>query len=234
MRKFWGYTSNDSYAVGCNGQTIYVYDHEGKELTKFRDIKYVYNAKFYPGKNIFVAKSTGAYFAVYSLDTMSLLQKVKFSKVDASQDDGFCFSMDGKYFYNIERQGSSVHSVISVYDTSNYERIRMFLKEDHRTEPSYIEYDTDGQLFVLGFLRDDTGVICDGFISRFGDNGLTDLYTIPEKEYDDYCSFKNLELAGFAAKTKAMYASRYKDTDMTEIEKQTLPLAELWKKYHTN
>lgn len=34
MPKFWGYVSDEEYAAGCAGSTVYVYDKEGKKLLK--------------------------------------------------------------------------------------------------------------------------------------------------------------------------------------------------------
>ncbi|MCL2817623.1 MAG: hypothetical protein FWD39_04470 [Clostridiales bacterium] len=126
MPSFWGYTKNDKYAVGCTGQTVYVYDDSGKELARFKDIKYAYTPMFCPGDNTFIVKSTGGQLAVYSLDTMQLIRKFRFSEVDGSQDDGFCFSRDGKYFYNIERHIASYNSCLSIYETPSYNRIKQF------------------------------------------------------------------------------------------------------------
>lgn len=41
MRKFWGFYKNESYSVGCNGGTVYIYDSTGTELAKFRDFPYL-------------------------------------------------------------------------------------------------------------------------------------------------------------------------------------------------
>ncbi|MCI9319696.1 MAG: hypothetical protein HFH05_06405 [Lachnospiraceae bacterium] len=231
MRKFWGYISNEEYAVGCTGQTVFVYDREGKELAKFKDIKYGCMAMFSPDGKLFVVKSTGAYFGVYLLDTLRLIYKVKFSDVDGSQDDGYCFSADGKYFYNIERQKKSFNGAISVYTTSDFKRAAMFLDEDKYTEPSWIETGTDGWIYVLGFLRGEDGVICDGFISRFGDNGIEKLCVIPIAEYEYYRSFKKMESYGFTDKAKEMFLLKYTDADMGGIENTPLPLENLWRKY---
>lgn len=231
MRKFWCYVSNETYSVGCTGQTVYVYDKEGKELAKFKDIKYGYKAVFSPTQNIFIVKSTGAYFAVYSLDTMSLIKKVKYSNIDASQDDGYCFSKDGTYFYNIERQKSSTNSAISIYDTSTFERVNIFLEDNQKIEPSYIEYDEHGQIYVFGFLRGDTGVISDGFVSKCNENGLEDVLTISKEDYEYYHNFKSLEIKGFTEKAKEWSGFKYKNVDMTGMENMKFPLSELWKKY---
>ena len=32
MKKFWSYIKNDEYAVGCTGQTVWLFDSEGNVL----------------------------------------------------------------------------------------------------------------------------------------------------------------------------------------------------------
>ncbi len=32
MKNFWGYIKNNRFAIGCTGQTVYVYDDRGNEL----------------------------------------------------------------------------------------------------------------------------------------------------------------------------------------------------------
>lgn len=233
MPKFWGYVSNEEYAIGCTSTTVYVYDKEGKELAQLKNIKYGYTIQLSPKKNCFVVKSTGACFGVYSLDTLSLLKTVRYSRVDGSQDDGYCFSIDGNYFYNIERQRKSTNHAISIYDASNFKRIKMFLEEDKQTEPCYIEMDTDGQLYVLGFLRNENGIIDSGFISKMGDTGLEALYTIPVSEYEEYDSLKSLELFGFTDKKKELFSWEYPDVDTSKIENTIFTLAQLWEQYQS-
>ena len=230
MRNFWSYISNDQYSIGCTGQTVHVYDKEGSELAKFKDLKYAYNAAFCPTKNIFIVRATEAYFAVYSLDTLSLIKKIKFSRVNAAQDDGYCFSADGRYFFDIERHGDSTNSAIAVYDTEKFERRKLWLAEDKVTEPSYIESDSTGQIFVLGFLRGTKVCIRAGFVAKLGEQGLTELREIPEREYDYYRDYKSLELMGFTAKAKQWSGFVYRDVDITDIEKTKRPLAELWER----
>ncbi len=45
MKKFWGFYKNESYSVGCNGGTVYIYDLTGKELAKFNLL--VFSGKSY-------------------------------------------------------------------------------------------------------------------------------------------------------------------------------------------
>ena len=67
MPKFWSLISNGKYKVGCTGQTVYIYDQNGTELAKFKDLPYAYTAAFSPKGDIFVVKSTAGRIAVYSL-----------------------------------------------------------------------------------------------------------------------------------------------------------------------
>ena len=79
---------------------MYLYDDKNHELAKFKDITYAYRGAFIPRSNIFVLRSTEGRMAVYDCDERRLLFKFRFSDVGYSQDDGFCFSPDGKYFLN--------------------------------------------------------------------------------------------------------------------------------------
>jgi sugar lactone lactonase YvrE len=127
MKKFWGYVSNNDFSVGCTGQTVFLYDKDGNELGKFKDIIYGYTPMISPDGTLFIIKSTDGRLAVYSLETFSLIKKFRFSKVDGAQDDGFCFSPEGKFFINIERQKDDLHSAISVYDTTDFSLTKQIL-----------------------------------------------------------------------------------------------------------
>lgn len=63
MRKFVSYIKNEKYAIGCTGGTVYVYDANGNELAKFKDIRYGYDPMFNPVKNEFIVKSTEGRFS---------------------------------------------------------------------------------------------------------------------------------------------------------------------------
>ena len=233
MRKFWGYTFKGNYAAGCTGGTVYIYDFSGTELAKFKDIPSVYSSVFSPDGNLLVTRSTRAYFGVYSLNPLELKYKIRFSNVNGGQDDGYAFSKDSAYFYNIERQKSSTNHAISIYDTSTFERIAMFLENDNQIEPCYIEPDENGQLFVLGFLRGENGVINKGFVSKFDHSGLKELRELPEETFDFYSTFKHLELHGFTDKAKEWCGfDDDDDVDMNEIELKQYPLSELWEQYN--
>ncbi len=234
MKKFWSYISNEQYSVGCTGGTVYIYDKEGTEIAKFKDVQYGYNPVISPRGDILVVKSTEGKLAVYSLETMSLIKKFRFSKVDGAQDDGYCFSADGKYFYNVERQGASTNSAISTYETTEFKRVCMCLENDEITEPKYIEADLGGEIFVLGFLRGKEGVLRCGFVAKLVNDRLEGLIEIPENVYDYYSNFKSLELNGFTGKAKQWSGFKYQGVDMTGLENIKKPLKELWESKYSN
>ena len=131
MKKFWGICNNDNYNVGCNGASVYVYDKNGKELKVFKDAPYTYRAKFKPNNNILVAKSTAGFLLIYDLDELKLLKKIKTSQI-GSQDDGFVFSKDGLYLYNIERPIYSTKTRLTIYNMKDYSVIRTLFENDER------------------------------------------------------------------------------------------------------
>ena len=87
MPSFWSYIGNDRFNIGCTGQTVYVYDKAGKELARFKDLIYAYLPVISPRGDHFVVKTTDGRMAVYSLETLSLVKKFRYSKVDGAQDD---------------------------------------------------------------------------------------------------------------------------------------------------
>ena len=99
MKKFYGFFDNGKYKVGCNGGTIYVYDQNENELAKFKGFSCTYKGAFRPGTNVFVAKSIVDHLLVFDLDKLSLVKKIKFSRVGGCQDEGFAFSSTGDLFY---------------------------------------------------------------------------------------------------------------------------------------
>ena len=229
MKKFWGYVSNNEFSVGCTGQTVFLYNKDGKELCEFKDIIYGYTPMISPDGTLFVVKSTEGKLAVYSLETLSLIKKFRFSKVDGAQDDGFCFSSDGKYFINIERQKDDLHSAISVYDTSDFSLMNQILLGKDRML-DHIEFDTaTNKYYVLGFIRDADGVIDHGFVAEFEDNQIKNITAISENEYDFYRSYKHLEIMGFSEKA---YEWSYMDCELDKLKSMNYTLANLYKHYN--
>lgn len=228
MKNFWSYIENGKYGVGCTGQTVYLYDKKGTELAKFKDLPYAYKSAFSPLGNIFIVKTTEGRLAVYSLETLSLIKKFRYSKVNGAQDDGFCFSPDGKCFINVERQGDSVHSAISIYDTSDFTKISQLLLGDKMTA-AHVEF-ADGEYYVLGFMRGDDGVLSDRYIGKFVNNEIREIQIISEREYEFYNDCLDLKLMGF---TEKAYEGRGFEITLAKLRSADHSLAKLWIYYTT-
>lgn len=237
MKSFWSYVSNGKYAVGCTGGTVYVYDNAGNELAKFKDIRYAYHAAFVPGKNIIVVKSTEARLAIYSLDEMKLIKKMKFSKLDYAQDGGYCFSADGKYFYNVESHTECSYD-IAIYETDTFRCVKKIL-EDEEMVPKMLECGKNGEIYVIGFIRIYDSITVDDedatftnsyFIAKLPNDMLDEKYEIIEDVCDFYHTYKGLELEGFTKKAKEWSGFKYKNVDMTDIENWNISLEQLWEK----
>jgi hypothetical protein len=229
VKKFWGYASNNKFSVGCTGQTVFLYDKNGNELGKFKDIIYGYTPMISPDGKLFVVKSTEGRLAVYSLQTFSLIKKFRFSKVDGAQDDGFCFSIDGKLFFNLERHQDSLHSAISVYNTTDFSLANQVLLGENMML-DHIEFDTaTNSYYVLGFIRGDNRVMAYGFVAKFEDNQINHITAISENEYDFYRSYKHLEIMGFSEKA---YQWSYIDCELDKLKTTSHTLANLYMHYN--
>lgn len=196
MKKFKSYIKNEKYAIGCTGGTVYVYDLEGSELAKFKDLKYGYDPMFNPVRNEFIVKSTDGRLAYYSLDNMKLIKKFRFSKEDGCQDDSFCFSKDGAYFYNVERHIISYNSGLTVYDVNDFSIVRTFAIEDENMRLHDIQCDPEtGIVYLLGEKHDDSDN--ESFAAVLGESDLEKVVYIPENiaEYYHWCI--SLEISGF-------------------------------------
>ncbi|MGM9636739.1 MAG: hypothetical protein ACI3YK_02000 [Eubacteriales bacterium] len=230
MPSFWSFISNDQYSIGCTGQTVYVYDHNGNQLARFKDLPYGYTSLISPKGDIFVVKSTAGRMAVYSLKELKLIKKFRFSQVDCSQDDNFCFSPDGEKLYNIERHIESYETALSIYSTKDFLLEKRLFLNDHKTNLNTIEYDeATSAYYVLGFWRG--GEPGGYFVARLCDDELSDCVSISENEYMYYHGYKSLEFSGFTEKAKEWSAFRYDGYDLRNIEMRKHSLAKLWQYY---
>lgn len=218
MKKFWGICNNDKYTVGCNGASIYIYDKNGKQLQVFKDAPYTYRAKFKPNTNILVAKSTAGYLLIYDLDELKLLNKTKTAQID-SQDDGFVFSKDGKYLYNIERPIYSSKTRLTIYDMKDYSVVKILFENDEKIVLKNLEFDQNNSCYLLGFMRDDAGVFDYGFIAKLVSNNLKDIKILDKDKYEYLLAFKNWEDHGFSDKALE-WSSKLKNIET--IEKTTI------------
>ena len=141
--KFWTYLETDKYNIGLSSKTIYIYDKEGNEIIKFKDLSYGYMGCVSNNQELLVVKSSEGRIAIYSLEKLELIKKFRFSKVDGSQDDNFIFSPDDKYFFNIERHVSSTKTALSIYDTKDFTLHKRLLNDNDNLVISVIEYDKE-------------------------------------------------------------------------------------------
>lgn len=204
MRKFWGFYKNRSYSVGCNGGSIYIYDQNGKELAKFKDFPYAYTAAFKPNSNIVAVKSTEGYLGFYDLDSLSLIKKIIVTRLGA-QDEGFAFTPDGRYFYNIEKPVYSTQTQLSIYDTESFEKVSTLFTNERKMVLENLEFDNGtGIAYVLGFMRDDTeGMFTYGFVGKLDVESslVTNIHALDKEQYEYLHWYKSWETSGFTEKS---------------------------------
>ena len=200
MRKFWGFYDNGIYRVGCNGSSIYVYDQNNKELYRFTDINYAYVGSFQPKTNIFVAKSTEGSLAVYDLERGTLLHKIVITQIGA-QDEGIVFSPDGSRLYNIEKPNQSTRTQLTIYRTNNYSVLKTLFSEEIHMHLDFLEFSKDDDYgYILGFMKDTSGVFDYGFIGRFLGEKISPIKRLSNEEYTYIQVYKKWEQSGYTEK----------------------------------
>lgn len=204
MRKFWGYYSNGMYRVGCNGGTVYVYDAQEKEIAKFKDFPNTYRAAFMPNRNVIAVKSTAGCIGFYDLDTLTRIKKHVITRMGC-QDEGFAFSPDGRFFYNIEKPVSNCETQLGIYETDHFEKINTLFADRKDIVLSHIEFDAESDVcYVLGFMRSqNTGVFHHGFIGILdADNAdISGIKELEHAQYDYANAYKSWESEGFTEKS---------------------------------
>lgn len=204
MRRFWGFYKNESYRVGCNGGTVYIYDLDGKELAKFRDFPYAYTAAFKPNSNIIAVKSTAGFLGFYNLASLSLIKKITITR-HAAQDEGFAFTPDGRYFWNIETLAHSCQTQLSLYDTESFEKVDTLFANERKMVLENLEFDKEtGIGYVLGFMCScDGGTFSYGFVGKLDveNSSVTDIHVLDKRQYDYLLWYKSWEGTGFTEKS---------------------------------
>ncbi len=214
MRKFWGFYDNGKYKVGCNGATMYLYDADNHELAKFKDIPYAYVGAFKPETNIFILRSTAGRMAVYDCDERKLLHKFRFSDVDASQDDNFCFSPDGQYLLNIERTVTSCRTRLSIYETQSFSPVKRLFADDVSLVLDTIEYNAaENRYSVLFFVRGADGAYSQGYVGEFKDDQIINRHPLSRKAFCFLQDYKTLRHSGITEKQMEWSGLRYNYTN---------------------
>lgn len=228
--KFWSYLETDKYNIGLTSRTIYIYDKQGNEVIKFKDLNYAYRGCVSNKQDLLVVKSTEGRMAIYSLDKLELITKFRFSKVDGSQDDNFIFTSDDKYLLNIERHISSTKTRLSIYDTSDFSLHKHLFDENDNLVLSIVELDKkSNDYFVLGFLRDlQTRVATRFFVAKLIDDELKEMKFIDETEYGFLNLAKFVEFAGFTEESYN-WLFVFKTVSLSNLKSMNLSLSNKWK-----
>lgn len=222
VKKFWGFYSNGTYQVGCQEHTMYLYDAAGRELARFKDLRYAPLGAFQPGTNRFLLRSTAGRIAVYDCDERKLLKKFDFSTVHFAQDDGFCFAPDGKYFYNIERFPVDTKTRLRVYETESFTPVRE-LGEKNLSEILYDE--SRDRVQLLYFTRGADDCFDQGYVGTLEGETIAMLRRLSEEEYEFLRGWLSLRNSGFTE--KAMEWSGLHYDGYTNDQLQTLRDREL-------
>ena len=201
MKKFYGYYDNGNFRVGCSGASVYVYDQNDTELARFKDIKYAYTGAFQPNTNIFVAKSTEGSLAIYDLDKLELKKKIIITRIGA-QDEGFAFTPDGQFFYNIEKTVTSTRTSLAIYRTSDFELEQRCYTNHETMFLEYLEFDgCENNCYAFGYMRGDDGVFAYGFIGILSTTEVSEIKALP-KDFANFVSwYKNWEISGYSEKS---------------------------------
>lgn len=210
MRNFYGYYDNGKYRVGCNGGTVYIYDQNDKELAKFKDIRYAYKGKFLPNSNKIIIKSTEGLLAVYDLDKLELIKKVVITRI-GGQDEGFDFTNDGKYFYNIEQPFTTIRTQLNKYSTKDFNIVETLFSNRKELFLENIEFNNEtNDCYVLGYIRNKDGVYDYGFIGQFYDNEIVNIRKLENSIYDYVRGYKCWEESGFTEKSLGVHLRKVK------------------------
>lgn len=207
-KKFVGYCKNEAYVVGCNGASVWVYDHDLYQLARFQEIPYAYRAKFRPHtSSTLLIKSTLGYLGLYSLEKGKLLKKIAVCE-RGSQDEGFAFTLDGKYLYNIEKKTNSCETQLGIYDAKDLTRLSTLFSERENLFLCDLEFDEiDGNCYVLGFMRKENGIRDYGFVGILSHGEIQNIKKFEnEDSFERERSFKEWESYGF---TEEFYACSY-------------------------
>lgn len=243
MKQFEGASANGKFFVGCTGQTVYVYDENNRELRRFVDLTYAYHAMISPDGKIFVVKSTNGWLAVYSLESLSLKKKFRYSEIDGGQDYGFCFSADGTQFFNVEHHGGACQTFVSVYDTTDFALLHRIGESNLMVE--HIEYDREAQTcYVLGYERDTDGIFHHPIVAKADGDRLAQITPISKEDYRFYSSYMEAKQMGLTetmgdgqlilmGHSPKSYEGKWMREQLNEIRSGKYSLGKLHRQYNS-
>jgi len=241
-KKFWTFIGNDKYDIGLTSRTIYVYDKSGTELATFKDLIYAYDAQISPSGDIFVVKTTDGKLAVYSFDSLKLVKKFRFSKIDYGQDENMIFSIDGKYLYNIEGHTNNAKTVLTKYKIDDFSVVSKLFENNDYLHLSTIEYDENtASYYVSGFLCNaETKKADTWFVSKLVNDELIDMRYVTKQEEAFGSAITNLKAKGYTEKAfewspfkfLKVFDERFNIT-LDEIKQLNYSLATMWESAST-
>ena len=129
-------------------------------------------------------------------------------------------------FFNIEKR-DGLQTCIAVYNADNFEQIKVLFENNENQCLVRIECDKEnGNIYVLGFMRDDSGVYHQPFVAQLENEEIINQTNISHSEYDFLFGYKTLECEGFTEKSKEWSSLKYDDCDLTNIENKKFRLAD--------
>lgn len=179
-----------------------------------------------------VIKSTSGNLAFYSVENLCLIKKFRFSKINCAQDDNFVFSLDNKYFYNIERHVSSTKTALSIYNTSDFSMLKRLFSDDDDLVLSIIEYDNESDnYFISRYFRDltNTNVASKFFVAKLVNDKLEEIKYFDEKTHFFLQTAKTIEAAGFTDESYK-WSFLQQTFSLEQLKSMDLSLASMWKK----
>lgn len=63
--KFYTYLETDKYNIGLTSRMVYIYDKQGNEIIRFKDLIYAYMGCVSNNQDLLVVKSSGGRIAIY-------------------------------------------------------------------------------------------------------------------------------------------------------------------------
>lgn len=208
MPNFVGFCRNERFTVGCTGQSVYVFDSDGNELARFKGLKYAYTALLNPAKDSqLIVKQTEGIFLIYDLDKLELVKKFRFAPLKeggAQCDNGWSFSPDGKFLYNIEIFLHGYKTRLSIYETENFECVQQLFTSESDPEPLGIEYDTPtGKWYLFARRRTDHKIF--EFIAELHGEQLENIRQLKSQDARVFQAYLGVKKYGFTANLISVY-----------------------------
>lgn len=205
--KLISYSIGTDWEAGCNSQSTYVFDHEGNQLARFQDIRYTWLTMFCPEKPLLIVKGTKPKLAVYDMLSMSLLHKLDLRAAYGSpQDDGCCFTPDGRHLINSEFScKNNFCSTLRVYDTETFTE-RAALLTDQNMLISHIEHARDqGSLYLLGLDRGKNAAALEYGIYKYQSGRISGRRKLTSRQHLDINVQMRTKLSGSTAFARKWY-----------------------------